>query len=66
MSDNDFGECRHCGEPIMRFSFKEGKQWWHANVTRGAAEHPPGTEHIRAPAYRRCHADPKAPFAEPA
>jgi hypothetical protein len=59
--------CRHCGEPIMMFHWRdEGDQWWHANVNRGYVEHPPGTEHIKAPAYRRCYADPAQPYAEPA
>ena len=56
--------CKHCAEPIMRFAFKDGAQWWHAN-TSGDIRHPPGTEHIQAPAYRRCHADPQSPYAEP-
>ena len=21
--------CKFCGQPIMEFSFAEGKQWWH-------------------------------------
>jgi hypothetical protein len=51
----------------MKFHWRdEGEQWWHANVSRDDIERPPGTQHIRAPAYRRCHADPALPFAEPA
>jgi hypothetical protein len=23
--------CTHCGEPIMEFSFTEGKTWWHVD-----------------------------------
>jgi hypothetical protein len=44
----------------MKFAFKnEGDQWWHVFGTAfGPA---PG----RSPTYRRCHADPDAPFAEP-
>jgi hypothetical protein len=46
--------CRHCGERIMKFHFRnKTDQWWHANPLGGA------------PTYRRCHADPNAPFAEP-
>ena len=45
--------CQHCGERIMKFTFKEGEQWWHANPLGGA------------PTYRRCHADPEAPYAQP-
>ena len=56
-------ECRHCCEPILEFTFKDGKEWWHANPA--SPTHPRGTEHIAAPAYRRCHADPNAPYAEP-
>ena len=46
--------CRHCGEPILKFHFKEeGDQWWHANL-RGSA-----------PTYRRCWGDPNKPYAQP-
>jgi hypothetical protein len=63
---SDLGLCKHCGEPIMRFTFKDGKQWWHANTASGPVPKPPGMAHIPAPTYRRCHGDPNAPFAEPA
>lgn len=57
--------CKHCGEPIMMFHWRdEGDQWWHVNPA--SPQHPPGTGHIPAPAYRRCHANPGRPFAEPA
>lgn len=61
-------DCKHCGEPILKFHFRdEGDQWWHANPAGSCGGyHPPGTEHIKAPAYRRCYADPAQPFAEPA
>jgi hypothetical protein len=47
------GVCRHCGERIMKFQFKEGEQWWHATVN------------AVSPTYRRCGADPAEPYAEP-
>ena len=31
----DDGKCKHCGEPIMRFRFKEGRQWWHTDFATG-------------------------------
>lgn len=60
-------DCKHCGEPILKFTFRdEGDQWWHANVTRDDSYNPPpGALRVPAPAYRRCHADPHAPYAEP-
>lgn len=41
--------CRFCGCPIMEFTFKEGKQWWH----------------LAATGYRHCHMDPRMPVAAP-
>jgi len=30
------GKCKHCGELIMRFRFKEGQQWWwHTDFATG-------------------------------
>jgi hypothetical protein len=57
--------CKHCGEPILRFRFKDGEQWWHANTSAGPVRKPPHLAHIAAPTYLHCHADPGAPVAEP-
>jgi hypothetical protein len=60
--------CRHCGEPILPFTFKEGEQWWHTTaITAGPDWSPPRAAlPVPAPTYRRCYADPAQPYAEPA
>jgi hypothetical protein len=74
MGETIFGVCRHCDEPIIKFHFKdEGDQWWHANTSAAISivtpqqyiAATPGRRAPPAPTYRRCHADPGAPFAEP-
>ena len=27
--------CKHCGEPIMRFRFKQGREWFHVDFGSG-------------------------------
>lgn len=47
--------CLHCGEPIMKFTFRdEGEQWWHANPA------------VSPRTSRHCYGDPRQPVAEPA
>jgi hypothetical protein len=46
--------CRHCGEPILKFNFRDqGEQWWHANPLRGSTT------------YLHCAADIDRPRAAP-
>lgn len=52
--------CKHCGKPIMEFSFEEGKQWWHmpnagsnttnryCNVAGGPTAEPRLTQEVSA------------------